>query len=145
MNESHEKRVLQALGEATEKKDADGVERALGIAFQNLSPVFVPILITLLSAPWHHRHEDVARALQELKDPRAIDSLYQAAFVRYDYLAYDEFFGLARKCTWALADIGTSEAKARLTQLASGENHLVAGYAQKRLDAWEDERKRKTA
>jgi hypothetical protein len=82
-------------------------------------------------------------ALQDIKDPRAVEGLFDAASVTHEYLAYDEFFGLARKCTWALADIGTPEARARLVQLAASENPLLAGYAKKRLDRWDDEQNRK--
>jgi hypothetical protein len=58
---------------------------------------------------------------------------------------YDECFGLARKCTWALADIGTPEAHARLEILAKHSNPQIAAYAQKRLDEWDDERPRNGA
>lgn len=145
MNEPTENRALQALEDAAKKEDADGIELALRIDFEGLTPAFVPVLVQLLGASWHQRHEDIAHALQDMKDPRAVDALYQATFARYDYLAYDEFFGLARKCTWALADTGTTEAKAKLKLLAAGENLLIAGYAQKRLDRWDDEQKRKRA
>jgi hypothetical protein len=58
---------------------------------------------------WRPRHEDVATALQKLRNPVAVDALYTAAIARHDYLAYDELFGLARKCAWALADIGSNQ------------------------------------
>jgi hypothetical protein len=58
-------------------------------------------------------------------------------------LHYDEFFNVARKCTWALADIGTPEAHAKLQLLAKNENPMIAQYAQKRLDGWEREMSRK--
>ena len=83
--------------------------------------------------------------LQHLKDPRAIDALFSAATVSHDYLSYDEFFGLARKCTWALADIGTPEARARLEALAAHEVPQIAEYAKERIDNWEDELDRKNA
>ena len=143
MNEPTRNRALQALEDATKRADADGIDLALRIDFEGLTPTFVPVLIQLLEASWHQRHEDIAHTLQGLKDPRAVDALYRTAFARYDYLAYDEVFGLARKCTWALADTGTPEAKAKLKLLAAGENPLIAGYAQKRLDRWDDEQKRK--
>jgi hypothetical protein len=145
MNEPTEHRALQALEDAAKNEDADGIDLALRIDFEGLTPAFVPVLIQLLGASWHQRHQDIAHTLQGLKDPRAVDALYQATFVRYHYLAYDEYFGLARKCTWALADTGTPEAKAKLKLLAAGENPVIAGYAQKRLDKWDDEQKRKRA
>ena len=138
--------ILQALRGAIESQDADRVEKALGQAFAaGLSPILVPTLIELLGFPWHTRHEDVARALQELKSPAAVPALKRAATTIHPYLNYDEFFGLARKCTWALADIGTLEAKTALQELSEASNPLVAGYAKKRIDNWTQEMGRKSA
>ena len=135
---------LRELWGAIEAKDAERVEFALyGLFGSNLTPEYVPALVELLGKPWHQRHEDVVGALQELRDPRAVDALYEEAHATYEYLSYDEFFGLARKCTWALADIGTPEAKTKLEALAQEGNELVAGYAQKRLNQWENELHRK--
>jgi hypothetical protein len=77
-------------------------------------------------AGWHLRQEDIVRALQQLRSPDAIDVLERAAFSIYAHLAYDENFGLARNCTWALADIGTPEAQQALTRLASCDNAVIA-------------------
>jgi len=43
---------------------------------------------------------------------------------------------LARKCTWALADIGTPSARSLLETLATNDNEIIAHYAQKRLEQW---------
>lgn len=106
-------------------------------------PDYPLILAKLLLSTNHQRHEDIAHTLQGFKDLRTVDALFQAALVIHDHLHYDEFFGLARKCTWALADIGTPEALSKLQLLAKGENQLIAGYAQKRIDSWKSERHRK--
>jgi hypothetical protein len=98
MNEPVENRALQALKDAAKREDADGIELALRIDLDGLTTDFVPVLVQLLGAPWHQRHEDIARTLQSLKDPRAVDALYHATFARYDYLAYDDFFGLVLLC-----------------------------------------------
>jgi HEAT repeat protein len=138
--------ILKALRDAIASHDADRVEEALGQAFTaGLSSVLVPTLIELLNLPWHTRHEDVVRALQELKPPAAVPALKRAAMVTHPYLNYDEFFGLARKCTWALADIGTLEAKTALQELSEANNPLIAGYAKKRIDNWTQEMQRKGA
>lgn len=135
---------LRKLYIAIEAKDAEQVEDAL---YENFSSGFtseyVPALIELLGKPWHYRHEDVVSILQGLKDPRSVDALYNEAHSEYEYLNYDDCYGLARKCTWALADIGTPEAKTKLQQLAQENNQIVADYAQKRLNNWEEEKSRK--
>ena len=137
-------RVIAVLKRGIESRDANEIEDAVLSAFEiGLRPEFVPLFIRLLDLAGHHQHEDVVLALQELKDASAVNSLYNAAFVKHDYLAYDELFGLARKCTWALADIGTADALAKLRLMASSENRLIAVYAQKRIDNWDDEIVRK--
>lgn len=136
--------ALRELNSVAQSGDADAVESAVFNAFDaGFSPDFVPALLTLIPRRDHTRHEDIVSALQELRDPRAVEALYDAALVDHEYLAYDEFFGLARKCTWALADIGTPEAHSRLQALAKHNNSQIAAYARKRLKNWDDERDRK--
>jgi len=138
--------VLEELALASQHQDARAVEQAIDDAHRvGSDSTIVPLLLDLLEQDFHSRHEDIIRMLQRLKDPRASQSLYKAALVTHDYLDYDDFFGLARKCTWALADIGTPEARSLLEQLALNENGYIAGYAQKRLDNWDEELSRKGA
>jgi hypothetical protein len=129
--------VFRLLDEATRLGDADAVECALLVADGRTGDTdLVPTLITLLRATWHMKHEDLALWLQRLRDARAVDALYEAALTKHAYLHYNNSYALARKCTWALADIGTLEAREKLRQLAAGEDREIAGYARKRLDAW---------
>ncbi|MFO0828315.1 MAG: SseB family protein [Phycisphaerales bacterium] len=92
---------------------------------------------------WHHLHEDIVRSLQLLKHAPAVDVLAAAALTKHEYLAYDNSYALARKCTWALADIGTDAAREKLAALSRCTDATIAGYAQKRLDRWDHERGRK--
>jgi hypothetical protein len=50
-----------------------------------------------------------------------------------DAYEYDEGHALARKCTWALAKIGTREAVDRLRDLACCGDSVIEAYARKRL------------
>ena len=102
-----------------------------------------PVLAELLLLPWHQQHEDIAQTLQKLRVPSTVDALAKAALVKYDHLAYNDSHAFARKCTWALADIGTLEARGHLERLARAEDSEIAAYAQKRLDNWEAELHRK--
>ncbi len=136
--------VLSLLEDAAGSENPDDIECALIVL--SAAGIFADaalLLIALLELPWHRKHEDVAHALQILKDPRAIDALYQGALSKHDYLAYDESHGLARKCTWALADIGTPEAFEKLQLLAKCGNPMIEGHAQQRIDAWQKETTRK--
>jgi len=138
--------VASVLGEAIRSHDATDIECALYLAgIVDFRPAFMPLLITILELPWHHSHEDIVATFQYLKAPEPVEALYRTAFVEHEYRAYDEYFGLARRCTWALADIGTGEAYAKLELLAQFNNPMIAAHAQKRIDSWEKEKTRKGA
>jgi len=135
---------LGALLNAIRDRNADAFESALvSVSRSRPPPGLARALSDALLMPWHCRHEDVARMLQKLREPCSVDALFEAATSRHDYLDYDECFCLARKCTWALADIGTPEARARLEKLALSPNGVIAEFAQKRLNQWEKELQRK--
>jgi len=136
--------AAQVLRHALESLDAVDVECALLLAnIGGLAQDDVPTLCEILLAPWHTRHEDVTGYLQRLRDPRSVDALARAAIVKHAYLDYDDSLALARKCTWALADIGTREARTHLEALSCNSDAELAAYAQKRLNAWEEESARK--
>lgn len=138
---------------ATSARDGAAVECALMLAVETLDRVVkheldldvVPTLVELLRAPWHTRHEDTARWLQQLRDPRAVDALFDIATTKFPHFEHDNSYALARKCTWALADIGTPEARTKLEALAGISDPEIAGYARRRLDHWDDEIDRKGA
>ena len=134
--------AARRLDSAIRLRNPELAESAICGAF-SLHPIHAPALILLAEASWHQRHEDVVRYLQQLRSPAAVDALERTAFSIHEYLAYDEDFGLARKCTWALADIGTPAAHQALTRLADCNNPTIAGYAKKRLDNWQKELPRK--
>jgi hypothetical protein len=126
-------------------KNAKSVAYAmlLGFRFKLFDPQAVDILCRLMAEDWHQQHEDIAQLMQRIKDPRCIEVLYGTALKKFEYLVYNESLALARKCTWALADIGTPEAQQAITQLANAGSEAIAGYARKRLDNWQKELHRK--
>jgi hypothetical protein len=121
-----------------------GCALLIGLTF-GFAPKQTDLLCSLLEADWHQSHEDIVGILADLRAPNAVGALERTAHALYEYLDYDEFFGLARKCTWALADIATPEAHQALTRLAASDNSLIAGYARKRLATWQTESHRKGA
>lgn len=139
-----QKDAANRLDSAMQTQDADQVREGVTRAYAaGLHPIHSALLISLADASWHFCHEDAVFGLQQLKDPAAVAILEKTAFSVHEYLNYDENFGLARKCTWALADIGTPDAHRALTRLAGCDNAVIAGYAKKRLDNWQAESHRK--
>jgi hypothetical protein len=137
--------ILTTLNEARLTMNADDVDCTLVLAarLELLTANLAPVLAELLLQPWHHKHEDIARTLQNLCVPETADALASAALIKHEYLEYNDSQAFARKCVWALADIGTPQARAHLENLARGPHLEVVAYAQKRLDNWEGELKRK--
>ncbi|NOU29645.1 MAG: hypothetical protein HOO96_17205 [Polyangiaceae bacterium] len=139
--------ALTLLRDALARQDGEDLARALLLA--TLPPVpsgdRAPVLALALEASWHTLHEDIARALQVHRDPRTVPALARAARTKHAYLAYDDSHAFARKCIWAMADVGTTEAHAHLQELAQEADPEIAGYARRRLARWDEERGRKGA
>ena len=145
-----DKLLLSLIENAAVSRNAIDAETALSLSYsafdfnKNLLVEAVPSLIKLLGNLNHYVHEDIVMLLQEAKDALATEAVYDAALLIPDYqMQYDEGAALARKCTWALADIGNAEAYQKLQLLISNTNPAIAGYAQKRIDSWEKEQARK--
>ncbi len=89
----------------------------------------------------HKVHESLVSWFQQKKNPLTTDLLYKTAF-REDLDIFD-YKPLARKCVWALADIGTDKAKDYLIKMSKSGDKVIESFAQKRLDNWENELPRK--
>lgn len=137
--------VLDGLQEAIAAKDRVALEFAVAEVDPDDvdSDPIVPILCGLLAESWHFEHERLAQTLQRIRDPRASRALAAAATLKFDHMAADDSYPFARKCTWALADIGTDEARAYLVCLAMNSDAMIAGFARRRLDEWQAESNRK--
>jgi len=134
------------LKKAISERNGYSVEELLvQVEESEKSDEYVYLLIELIESDWHIRHEDVARELQHHGNQSAVSALHRTATRKYSYLEYDNSYALARKCTWALADIGTVEAKQALQELVKQSDPEISGYAEKRLERWSLESKRKRA
>src|SRR5262245_20914461 len=83
--------AIKLLEACIDQRDVEGVELALAVGFVfGFSPAHAAILKGLVLAGWHHSHEDVVFALDQLRDGAAVDVLYEATQIVPDYLAFDE-------------------------------------------------------
>lgn len=123
--------ILKFLENAFLRKNGDDVEYCMYVAFvfDLFSLEYVPILIKLLAEDWHIKHEDIAGLLQEFRRPEAIGVLYKTALRKFKYLEYNDSSALAVKCIWALGDIETKAAKAKLELLAKSDNEIIRDNA----------------
>ena len=101
------------------------------------------LLCEIFESDWHFRHEDLALSFQYIKNPITAKSLFNVAFSDFEYCRWDDNYPLQRKCTWALADIGTNVAKQFLQEIEKQPNETIASFATKRLKNWDSELIRK--
>jgi HEAT repeat protein len=121
------------LRDSLDSRDPDEVECVLMLGFEYGFGESGPILARLMLEPWHFKHEDVARALQQVADPATVDALYRAALHPPEYLSFDENASLGVKCAWALGRIGTPEALERLRKLAGSASAPLREAAEQQL------------
>ena len=95
---------------------------------------FNELLIELAYDKRHRQHEDLAFLLEKKHSPKLINRVYDLAVMELDYMKEDEFFNIARKCTYALGYTNTPKAKEKLELLAKNENELIREYAIKQLN-----------
>jgi len=136
--------IIEQLEKAIRSLKHEDMDYALSPIYKHkdITP-FIPTLIEALKVKTHQRHEDIVMLFQQAKDPRTNQILYATTFKLFKHLEYDVNFGLARKCTWALADIGTKESMELLKIIAKDKNQTIAKFAQKRLEHWDKELHRK--
>lgn len=126
---------LDLIREAMVSRDPDDLEYAMTVWRQFGLPDANHMLVELAFADWHHQHEDVASALQDLHPADAVEALVHLAIWVPDYLAYDEEArALAVKATWALGAIRTDEADRALEALGNGSDLVVAKAARHQLE-----------
>jgi len=95
---------------------------------------FEDMVISFTVDKKHHKHEDLAFLLERKHSPKLINRVYDLAVMELDYKKEDEFFNIARKCTYALGYTNTPKAKEKLELLAKNENELIREYAIKQLN-----------
>ena len=117
---------VELLGGALQSRDAGDVEIALIISYAyGLTPEHLGSLLELVSADWHHSHEDVVMALDRLRAPEAVEALVHATQWVPDYLDYDECRALATKAIWALGKTAGSDAKQALVRLVDSDDEIL--------------------
>ncbi len=97
--------------------------------------------IKLLKLSWHNCHDQLVSNFQWFSNPTTIDILFETAL--NEEIETMDYKPIARKCTWALADIGTKDSKEKLKKLANCGDEIIEGFAKKRLINWEKENYRK--
>lgn len=125
--------ALQRLERALAVKDADAVEKNL--SHKMLTNDFTPVLIRLLEEDWHRSHRRIAKSLQYLRDPSAVDVLFRTTGREFSYLSREDSEALSRICIWALSTLGR-HGREKLELLSDSPVIWAAGFAKERLEKW---------
>jgi len=132
-------KILSKMQKAFVEKDAESIEKLVDDTdFSKNGSSYIEILCQLLKEEWHIKHEDIVSILEDIKDPKAIDILYDIAQRKFNYYIRDEKYPLARRCIWALWKIGTEEAIYKIKLLSKFDDEDVQKYAVKQLDRLKD-------
>jgi len=131
---------LRVLQEAVATQDGVLVELGLYVGHRfGFTDEHLGVLMILAGADWHTQHENTVDGLAELRAPSSIDTFYRTATARFDYLDFDEAFALGVKCIWAMGNIASVEAVARLGDLLSCGNDILVENAVTQLSRLQDE------
>lgn len=113
----------EVLAHGAESRDEDLTYFGLYIGFRfAFSSDSLALLHRLLGETWHMEHDNIVRALEELRAPASIDPLARVAREGVSRLDEDDNASLARNAIWALGKIGTTSAVERLGELARSED-----------------------
>jgi hypothetical protein len=117
---------LRLLDGALQSRHSSDVEIAVALSHAyGLTAAHIGLLLQLVSADWHHSHENVVLALERLRAPEAVEALVHAARWVPDYLNWDESRALARKAIWVLGKTAGSDAEEALKGLVDSDDDVV--------------------
>lgn len=51
---------------------------------------YLNVLNKLIISSWHYKHEDIVQLLEKISSFESLNYLYQAVYLRLDYLSWDE-------------------------------------------------------
>jgi len=132
---AHGRLALRWLDEAFREQDAKDLQCALLVGFNfGFGPEHADILCRLVDANWHHSHEDVVSALEELRGPKAAEALFRATQWIPNYLEFDETRALASKAIWALGKLPGEKAETKLAMLAGSEDAFLRNAAVRQIE-----------
>lgn len=124
------------INEVCDEKNPEELEHLLNLSsrFYKFIKDDAEYFCNLLNYNWHFMHENIVSILQQLRCPKSIETLYQTAKKEFEYLDYDDTHSLARKCMFALGNIGTAEAIEKLKLLSQSPNTDLQEYAKEQFD-----------
>ncbi|MEY8712549.1 hypothetical protein [Mangrovibacter phragmitis] len=126
--------ICKELGSAKEGKDAKAIDVYLYLgSLIQYEYSCMDILNELLLSDWHNKHEDLVRIIENKKSKSSVDYLYNAIFMKLEYMDYDDDYVFATKCVRALSKIGGDAAMKKLKLLCASGNNIIKDRAMKEI------------
>lgn len=101
------------IQKAIEEKNVEKLDSAILELFSQREYFkYTEILNELLLVPFHYHHQEITRALQDIKSPSSVSFIRKVLETDFKYLKYtgSDSDAIAKWFSWALYSIGTSEA-----------------------------------
>lgn len=125
--QSFRKELSVLLEEAIANKDSVQLSNVIALIYwDGGDKSYTDTLLLLLDEKWHISEEDIVGVLEEIKDPKSIEKLYETAVNIPDY---DDMRALAKKCMWALSAINTPESVEKLQLLQNLNDEIISENA----------------
>jgi hypothetical protein len=130
--------IYSVLKNIYDTKDADSLEQALDLTVFDLSifswDQFYHLICQFLKEQWHFSHEGLVGALPVLDVPVVIETLYETALLKLDYLSYDDTFALARRCIFTLGEINSVNSRRKIDLLGESDNPVIRKHIKEQLE-----------
>jgi HEAT repeat protein len=95
------------------------------------------VLSRYLLEDWHELHEDIVFELGLIGDPSSVGFIAKAVLIPFKHLTeWGNLHEFQRKCAYALARIGTPEARSALQTLAADSDPFLREYGEEGLQKW---------
>lgn len=121
--------IIDVINKAIADKDADILECVLyyGEFFdKELNRELRSILCNLAKENWHELQETIVFFLEDAKEIRSLQAIYQIAISTFDHLDFSDNAALTRKCVWALIRDGSNYSVEILNELIEKKPYLKA-------------------
>ncbi|HWK06230.1 MAG TPA: hypothetical protein VNS58_21465 [Puia sp.] len=128
--------VAAAVRAAIQTTDAETIDRTILLIWLSGNPgAFTDLLNDLLIDPHHHRHQAIAKTLQDIKSPSTIPFVEKALATNFDYLFYtcSDSDAIAKWFSWILYEIGTPTAIKLMERYANNPNEGIQKEMRYRL------------
>lgn len=128
--------IKEEISAAIQDGHADTLQITINLIWLSGNPAqFVDLLNELLINPNHQSHQQIAKALQDIKSPTTIPFVKKALDTNFDYLGYtcSDSEIIAKWFSWVLSSIGTKDAFDMIKEYSNSNNEGIRKEMQYRL------------